>query len=494
MAEERSTLGSDAARGMAWALAAAVGGRTISAVGLVVLARILTPEDFGLVAIAIVVVTYLETLGDFGVGAALVYWPRREADAAQLAFLVNLATGAAWGIGMALAAPWLADFFGRPDSVGILRAMALTFPLKALGNAHDALLQKELRFRARLVPELGMGAVKAVIAVALAMAGWGVWSLVLGHLVGLAIWTTLLWRVEPWRPGTRVPTDLAGPMLRYGRGLVAVNVLAAVVHHADLVVVGRMLGAVPLGFYQVAQKVPEMSITVLIWVAGRVLFPAFARIHASGEDVGPAYLASIQYVTLLALPAAVGLLILAEPLTIVVFGPKWAPAAPILQGLAVYLGIRSIGSQAGDVLKGTGRTGLLAGLAGAKAVILVPVLVVAGGFDAPTVAWAMAAIAVATTWLNLSAVRWLEGPPVAAALRAAGPATAASAIMAATVAGWTRWILDPGSVPGLVAAVAIGAASYAVAVVVLFPDILRRATRTFRGAPAPPTEEAAPCP
>lgn len=487
--EERTGLAGSTARGMAWALAASVSGRAIAAIALIVLARLLTPEDFGLVAIALVVITYLETVGDLGAGAALVYWPRRQDDAAQLAFFINLAAGLAWGISMFLAAPWLAGFFDRPDSVWILRAMAVTFPVKALGNAHDMLLQKHLRFRERMLPEVGMGAAKGAIAIALALAGWGAWSLVVGHIAGTFAWTLVLWRVEPWRPGARLPTDLLAPMLRYGRGLVAVNILAAVVHHADLVIVGRMLGTVPLGFYQVAQKVPEMTITVLIWVAGRVLFPAFARIHAVGGDVGGAYLASIRYVTILTIPAAVGLLLLAEPIMEVVFGPKWAPAAPILQGLAVYLGIRSVGSQAGDVLKGTGRTGLLAGLAAAKAVLVVPVLLMAGRIDAPTVAWAMAGTAVATTALNLGAVRWLDGPPVGAALRAAAPAVAASAVMTAVLLAWTAWVLTPAGAGGLAAAIGVGTLGYAAAAWTLFPDVLRRAASVLRGDATPVSEE-----
>ncbi|MDX1622829.1 MAG: lipopolysaccharide biosynthesis protein [Gemmatimonadota bacterium] len=489
---ERAGVAGAAARGMAWAMAAAVSGRVISVVGLVVLARLLAPEDFGLLAIALVIVTYLETLGDLGVGAALVYWPRRAEEAARLAFAVNVVTGAAWGLAMILAAPWLAGFFERPDAVWIIRAMALSFPVKALGNAHDALLRKELRFRARMLPEVGMGAAKAAVAIALAAGlGWGAWSLVVGHLAGLAVWTAVLWRVEPWRPGGPLPLDLFGPMLRYGRGLVAVNVLAAVVHHADLVVVGRMLGATALGFYQIAYKVPEMSIAMLIWVAGRVLFPAFSRIHAAGEDVGRAYVASIRYVSLMSLPAAVGLVLLAEPIVTVVFGSKWAPAAPMLQALAVYIGLRSVGTPAGDVLKGTGRTGLLAGLALVKAIILVPALIWAGGFDASAVAWTMAAVAVVTTTLNLGVVQWRYGVPVPVALRGAAPGGAASAIMAAAVLGWTRWVASAGSVIGLAAAVLVGALVYVGAVGALFPDILSRAKRTLL-ADTPPLAEGAP--
>lgn len=389
------------ARAAVWSLSATVGTRLISLISLAVLARLLAPRDFGLLAFALVYITYVETIGDLGSSLALIYWPDRRDDAAQITFWINLASGLGWFALTMLLAPFIAGFFNSPDGAGIVRLLAWSFPIKFLGNTHDALAQKDLRFGARMIPELGLGIFKAAVSIALAAAGFGGWSLAWGQLAGLAGWTLMLWIAVPWRPSLRFPADLLGPMLRYGRGMITVNVLAAVVHHVDLAIVGRMLGATVLGIYQMGSRIPDMTLSVIIWGAAKVLFPAFAAVHAAGESLKAAYLQAVRYISLLTIPAAAMLVVTAEPMVLALFGPKWTAAIPILQAMAVYSGLRAIGSPAGDILKASGRSGLLAWLAVVKAALLIPALIVAAkSGDAMTVAYALVAVTAVTTLLN----------------------------------------------------------------------------------------------
>ena len=493
MVRPADELAGRAARGFAWALASTLGAKLLWLGGLAVLARVLAPEDFGLLAFGLVYVAYLESIGDLGTGAALVYWPESDDRGidrtAQATFAVNLATGLLFFTLTQLLAPAVAAFFHEPEGEPILRALAWAFPLKALGNTHDALCQRELRFRARALPELLLALAKTVAAVALALGGLGVWSLVWGQLLGLAAWVVGLWAVVPWRPSASWAGERVRGVLRYGRGIVAVNVLAAVVHHADLVVVGRMLGAAALGFYQLAYKLPEMTVTVAIWVAGKVLFPALSRLHTAGGDVGAGLLAALRYVPALTLPAAVGLAFLAEPAILILYGGQWRPSIPLLQALALYLGVRSIGSPAGDLLKATGRSGLLAGLAAVKAAVLLPALIAAGRAGVEAVAWTLAAVGVATTALNLAVAARLAPVRWAAIGRALAPSALATAAMAAVLALLARVSGDGGGGPAvaeLALRVAAGAAVYLAALRLLAPDLLAGAVASLRGtAPRP---------
>lgn len=393
--------GRSTARAAMWAFASTAGTRVVTLVGLAVLARLLAPRDFGLLAFALVYITYAETVGDLGTTVALIYWPDRRDDAAQVTFLMNVAMGIGWFVLTLSLAPLIAEFFENPQAAPIVRALALAFPIKFLGNTHDALAQKDLRFRARAIPELGLAVTKAGISIVLAVAGFGVWSLVWGHLIGLTAWTIGAWAIVPWRPSLSIPKGLIGPMIRYGKGIVGVNVIAAVGHHFDLVVVGRMIGSVGLGLYQIAQKIPEASITVIIWVAAKVLFPAFSRLQSSADELRSAYLKALQYVSFVTVPMAAGLFVAAEPLVLVVFGPRWEGAIPLLRWLAVYAGFRSLGTHAGDVLKATGRSGLLASLGLVKAAVLVPALLAAGRFGVEAVAMTLALVTGATSLLNV---------------------------------------------------------------------------------------------
>lgn len=466
---------------LVWAFLATAAAKLSWLVALALLARILSPADFGLFAFGLVYITYVETVGDLGTGAALIYTPRRVDDAAQVTFYANLAMGVTWFTVTQLAAPWVAEFFRNPAGEPILRALAFSFLLKGLGNTHDALCRKGMRFKARLVPELLLALGKAALAVVLALQGFGVWSLVWGQLLGVGLWTVGLWWIVPWRPSWSFPRDRVRPLVRYGRGIVAVNVLAGIVHHADLVVVGRMVGTTALGFYQIAARVPEMTVTLAVWVTGHVLFPAFSRLHAAGGHLREAFLSALRWISLLTVPAAAGLFLVAEPLVLTLFGSRWTPAVPILQALAVYTGIRSLGSHAGDVLKATGRTGLLAGLGVIKALVLVPVLILAGSRGAVAVAAALAGVTLLTVLLNWVVIAKVASIPARDLLRATREAFLGTAVMALAVWGVRHAVGSLAQPLQLAILVATGLAAYGAALRLVAPKAFREAVDAFRG-------------
>lgn len=464
------------ARGVAWSMAATVGGRVISLAALTVLARLLAPQEFGLLAFALAFLAYLETVGDLGTGAALIYWPERWRDVAQLTFIANLAMGFLW-LGVTwFSAPFVADFFGSPEGEGILRALGWVLPLKALGTTHDALLQRELRFRARAIPEVALMGAKAAVAVPLAVLGLGAWSLVWGQLAGQAASTALAWLLVSWRPRRRFPRDLVRPVLGYGSGIVSVNVLAAILHHADIVVVGRMLGTVVLGFYQMAYRIPDVAITMLVRVTSKVLFPAMSRLQGAEAGLRDLYLSALRYLSLLTVPGAVGLVLLAEPLVVTLFGERWRPTIPIMQALAAYGGLRALGSYTGDVLKATGRPHLLAVLGTLRAVVLVPALVLAGTRGPATVALALVAEAALSTTVYFVVVARVAGASAASMAAALRPGVLASIPMALFLYLWS-------SVEPIPAAAALGVGVlggmvvYGAALRLAAPSVYRDATR-----------------
>lgn len=466
--------------GYIWAVLGTIAGKGLGLLTLVVVARILAPGEYGLFAFALVYITYLETIGDLGTGMALVYWPSRLRDAAQVTFIINVGMGIALTALTWFSAPYVAEFFHSPTGAPFLRALAWTFLIKALGNTHDALCRKALRFGARLLPEVGLATVKATIAIGLAVGGFGVWSLVWGQLAGVAVATALFWTIVPWRPRLQWPAGLFAPMIRYGRGIVAVNVLAAVTHHLDAVVVGRAVGATALGFYQIAYRIPEMALGLLVWQAGRVLFPAYARIHAAGDGLRTAYLVSLRYVSLLAGPMAIGLFALAEPLIVTLFGDAWRPAIPVLRALAVYAGLRALGSQTGEILKATGRPGLLAALGVAKAALIVPALLIASRWGLVAIAVAVASVCVLTTMINFAASCRLADVPASSLPGALRESGIASAILALTLAVWMRVVPEPAAATTLFGGVIVGFVVYAAAVAVLAPALPRQIMATLR--------------
>ncbi len=474
MSSQGAVTGRSVASGITWVLAARFGRRAVNLLGLVLLARLLMPEDFGLVALAASFTLYLETIDDLGTGTALIYWPSEEDEVAQITFVLNIVLGGVWLALTYACAPFVASFFRSPGAEPVLRALAWSFPIRALGNTHEALSYRQMRFRARMLPEVGMAAAKAGVSVILAFAGFGVWSLVWGQLAGLAAWTATLWLVVPWRPRLRFPFALAPRVLGYSRSIVAVNVTSAVVQQAAVVVVGRMFAAAALGFYQMAYKIPEMTILLLASVASKVLFPSFSRLQGDPDSLRRRYLQTFRYVGLLVLPAVAGMVILAAPGVVTAFGERWSPSVPLLRALAVYAGLYALGHHSGDVLKATGRAGALAVFAVIEALLVFPALFLAARFDLLAVAVAMVLVAAPAGLLSTLYVCRL--------LRAGARDVAAQLVPGMIAAGVLALILAPLMVATvglpaplrLATGLAIGGVATLVAIAVLEPKVVQK--------------------
>lgn len=465
--------------GIVWSFTATSGAKIVSLGAMALLARLIAPEAFGLMAFGMLTVGYAEAIGDLGTGAALIYFPSSRKGAADLSFLFNVIAGFAWLGLIWLAAPAVAGFFDNPQATGILRALAWSFPLKALGNTHDALARKSLRFRARLVPEMGMALLKALVAVALAYLGYGVWALVWGQVLGTALWTTLLWVVVDFRPRLRFERGLLGPMLAYGWSVVMVNLVAAVVHHTDAVIVGKMLGAAALGLYHVAFKLPEATITLAVWATSRVLFPVFAQARQGESLLRSSYIEALRYVSLLTVPAAVGLALLADPIVTVFFGEAWRGSVPILRALALAAGVRSLSTCAGDALKAMGRPGLLALLGVARALVLIPLLAVAAREGAASVAVALAAVTALATCIQLAVVCRLLDIRLLETARVLKSSLAATLPLGVFLLIFQQWL--PMNATATCTAIAIGGAIYLTSVRFSSPNLLARVLESLSG-------------
>jgi O-antigen/teichoic acid export membrane protein/aminoglycoside phosphotransferase (APT) family kinase protein len=473
--------------GMIWAILSTGAGKLITLVSMAILARLLFPEDFGLMTFGLLIIAYVETIGDLGTGMALIYWPSRRDDAAQVTFMLNLLMGLVWLPLNWFAAPLVGGFFNNPSAIPILRALAFYFPIKALGNTHDALLRKDLRFRERVLPDTGMALTKALIAVILAKLGFGVWSLVWGQLFGEGIRSILTWIIVDWRPGLTLPLDLVKPMIAYGRYIVGVNILAAIVHHIDFVIVGKMLGAATLGFYQIAYKLPETTIVMIIRTTGKVLFPAFSKLKQGTSELRKGYIAALRYVSILSVPIAIGFLLLAEPLVLTVFGETWRESIPILRALGLAACFRSLGSHAGDIFKATGRTGLMMGLGVLKAIILIPALILAAYLGPAEVAVALALVMTVTCSINIVVVCRIIHIPVLSVLSALRPSITGSMIMTVSLLIYLRILSGTIGLLGLIGGIVIGMGVYFTALAFLAPDIFSKAMSSLIGTACAPS-------
>jgi lipopolysaccharide exporter len=435
--EPSQTLGSRTMRGMFWAYGSYVAGRLLVLVATAILARILSPSEFGLVALALVFIEVLSTLRDLGVTQALVIVPEAEVEErANTVFWFSLFLGAVLTVVCAAISPLAAAFFDAPELIGLLSALGVTFLVRALGSTHYALAQKRMDFRSRTAAEMADAILRGISSVGFALAGLGAWSLVLGYIVGSVALTAVMWALVPWRPRFRFRRDHLASLVRFGGALTGVDIISAASQNLDYVFVGRVLGAGQLGIYTIAFRLPDLLIKNLTIVASQVLFPAYAAVERSA--LGAAFLTTIRYTVMLTVPVAVTLTVLAEPVIVGIFGDTWREAAPAMQVLVLYALLPAVTTPAGTAYKAIGRADILLKLAIVRVPLLVGLLIVFVPYGIVAVAACMAGVVaiffvvsmvIAGRLLELRAVDlWRAVMPPLVAAAAAGAAALPAAI------------------------------------------------------------------
>jgi len=472
--ETRTDLGTKAANAVLWNYASFASGKVLVLVTLAILARLLTPAEFGVVGFATLAIAYLAVLKDLGLGGALIQRQDDTEEAAQTVYSLNLILGALLTAGTILVAPLVANFFDEPLVTPILRVLSVTFLIESLGAVHLVLLARKLDFRRKLVPDLGRAVVKGSVAITTAVLGFGVWSLVWGQLAGVAASAILVRIVVPWQPRMQIHRRLVRPLLRFGMPLVITNIQNAIWVNLDYIVIGRMLGDAALGIYTLAYRLPELLIQSIWRVVAGAAFPFFSSLQNDPDLLRRGFLKSVRYSQLLVVPLALGLLITAEPAIGVLFGGQWAAAVPVLRILAVFTLIASIGFNAGDVYKAVGRADILAKLGMIDLVVLAPALVMAAPHGIEAVAWAHAAVSLLDTSIRLTVARHFVRVTFGDIFRQVLPAYKAGVVMVlvAVPALWASWEL--GQAAALVITTIAGAGAYLAALARLAPADLRR--------------------
>ena len=451
-------------RAILWSYGTYLGGLSISLLVLAILARLLTPEDFGLIALALIGMAILDTFPGLGVGEALIVVPEEDLEEkAETAFAVSVLVGFVLAAILAALGPIAASFFQQPELVEVMPVLGASFILLGFGITHGAIAQKRLDFRARNLASLADAISRGVVGVTLALTGAGVWSLVFGYLAGSAASTIALWLLVPWRPRLRPRRAHLRDLLGFGGTLTGVGVMAAFVTQFDFLVIGRVLGATSLAFYSMATRLPGYAILGLAAVVSRVLFPAFASLQQ--EDMPRACVRAFRYTALVVLPLAVFLGVLAEPLTLALFGDQWGASVGALQVLCVWAGASTFLYVAGSAFKARKRADIVFKLAVPQAVGLVVGSLALVRYGIVAVSWVQASIAMCALIGSIAIARRLFGFTLREFAAAIGPST-----IAATVLGFALWVVSravSSTWPTILVGGAVGLAVYGSLIVLL---------------------------
>ena len=345
--------------GIGWS---AVGGfflQVMQFVILVVLARLLSPEDFGLLGMILVFTGIAQLFSELGFGAALVQKTELEERHLSSVFWLNLAVGLILTILVYMSAPWVASFYNEPRLIFLVRAISISFVIGGFGVVQKAMMTRKMQFKLLAIIQIISVFIAGIITVLMAFSGYGVWSLVVQLISVSFLGVLFLWLLGGWRPKFIFQPAALKDMMSFSANLLGAQLLNYGVRNFDYLLIGRYVGSSGLGVYSLAYKFMLLPINQVSKIIGRVMFPALSQIKDDNQRIKRVYLRANRVIGLLTIPLMFGMIVVARPLVLTIVGPNWEAVIPVLQILCL-VGIKQpVGSTTGWLYQVKGRTDLM---------------------------------------------------------------------------------------------------------------------------------------
>lgn len=323
---------------------------------LIVLARLLDPDDFGVMAMVVVVTGFVTMVGDLGVSAALIRERDPSPGLCSSAFWINLGVSVLAMLLVLAGAGSVAGFYQEPRVEPVLSVLSLTLLMTGLMLVQRALFERDMRFKEVAVIETSATLLGAVAAIAAAVAGWGLWALVTQTLVIVFARTAGFWLRSTWYPRFVFHWQEIAKVARFSLNLTGFVIVNFIARSADNVLIGRVLGAQSLGQYNVAYQIMLLPLRNVTYVVNRVLYPAISKVQDSPARMRKAYLETVHALATLTFPIMFGIWAVAEPAVTVLLGERWSLVASLLAILAPLGAMQSVTALSGTIFKVTGRT------------------------------------------------------------------------------------------------------------------------------------------
>lgn len=361
-------LKSNAIIGVKWISLARLLKQLLQILTLIILARLLSPKDFGLMALAMVVIGFLNILNDLGVSAALIQKRRIGKHLISSVFWLNILMGLTITLLIILTAPFIASLLNSAEVINILRVLSLSFLFSSFTIVQQALFEKELKFKCLGSIEIVAAVFGSVVGIILAFLNFGVWSLVFQTLIMTFINSILIWSNSSFRPIFKMQLSDIKIVSNFGLNLTGFNILNYFVRNADYVIIQKFLGEIQLGFYNLAYRIMLYPLQNITYILSRVMFPVFAKIQDDHGKFRKSYILLVSTIAFITFPLMMGLMAVSDIFVLVIFGEKWENSISVILILAPLGMIQSIYTPAGAIFQSKGRTdiwfkwGLFSGL------------------------------------------------------------------------------------------------------------------------------------
>jgi len=335
-----------------WVSVTNVSSRLLQVLMIVVLARLLSPEAFGLVGIALLALAAVRRFTSIGISAALIQKKEENVDEyLNTTWCLEFGRGFLIFAALFTAAPFIASFFDESRATDLIRAIAVVPAIYGLRNPGVVYFQKDLAFHRELVYKTGGAFVQVAVGIGYALYSPTVWALVLASIARPTAKTVLSYALHDYRPRPTFDTDVARDLIGFGKWMTGASIVGWLIRSGDDAFVGWFVSATALGFYQYAYRLADMPATEMSNTISRVTFPAYSRVQEDTDDLQRALLQSTRFIAFLAFPMSFGIALVAPSFIPAILGEQWEPMVLTMQILALYGLCHAITGNYGELWK-----------------------------------------------------------------------------------------------------------------------------------------------
>ena len=400
--ETAKEIGHKALKGSKWVFLSSVLSKSFQFITTVILARLLLPADFGIIAIAQIIIGVVSLFQDMGMTQALIQKKENIEESADTVFLFNIFWSLILYIAVFIAAQYIGAFFGNNEAVTVLRVLCLSFLFQPFNIISNALMKKEFYFKRLFNITLWPAIFSSLASIILAYFGFGVWALVLGILTGNLLNAVFAWLSISWRPAFKFNMGIVKDMLNFGGAISMQNVIIWFENTFDDILVGRWLGTPLLGVYRLGYNIAIIPASQIAGPINDVVYSTFVKLQDNKADLKRFFLYIIKYVSLITFPVGAFLFTASGILVTTVLGEKWSESIQVIQFVSVYGTIGSITFVIPTLCRAVGKPELFLRYLIILLFVTVPVFVYAVPYGLKAISFVHFAMAILFLPYNLS--------------------------------------------------------------------------------------------
>lgn len=417
------------ASGVAWNIAEKIGSTLLQAIVSIIVANRIMPDDMGIIAVLTVFVTLSQVVIDSGFSQTLIRKANATAEDFKAVFRFNLIASVALYAILTATTPWVASYYGWELIRKVAPVLYLLLPLNALCVIQNTIMVKEFRFAQLSTIIFFSSLISGIIAIVMALTGFGIWSLVGQRVSMMATKAILLWWKSPWRWRRDIRTGSLKEMTPYSLRLIATDMITAIYNNIAQLFIGKIYSADMLGYYNQAQKLKDMPVNATMQSIQSVTFPALAKISDNPTKFDEGYRRVLMLTAFIMLPVMTGLIATADDIYMLLLKPQWHPAIPYFRIMCLIGIFYPISAIAYNVLKVRSNGAIILRLEIIKKVIMTIILATTIPISVMAIAWGMVAAAACEMVLNIGATLRYAGLKLKSLARTLLPIIALTAVM-----------------------------------------------------------------